>query len=446
MKRFFLKMNPWKSVRNTQSVKKATKLSLVLSLILAGFVLACGTRWQRDTGGKTNITLWYSLGGRYSRPMLNIVEQFNAMQDSIFVETSYQGNYGPAFQKILASVVAENPPTLAQVVVQLGPRLVEYGTVASLEPFFAADSAFTKSAFFPQLLKSCTFDGDLYALPMNASTQVLYYNKDLFRAAGLDPEAPPQTWQEVYRYAQKLAQLNVRLADGREVQVIGLRLDMIEWDVERIIYGWGGRVYKDDFSRVAYRSDAVLESLRFLRKMVDEGLATARGSNESDITGIVGMVLRSTGSLEYLKEHVNYELGVAPQPVAKQAAIPLGGGNLFLFADASPRQKRAAWAFLRYLYSPQNQLLWSSETGYMTSIRSAYESDAMQQLFAEDARRRVTYEQLPSTISSPKHGSYKEINDELRRFFNDVLQQNMSPEAALLELETRGNKIIQNYY
>ena len=139
------------------------------------------------------IEFWTMLGGDLGERVKKLVEEYNASQDMVTIMEVNQGDYEPLLQKQLASIVAGNFPPVTLIDYKTVPFFAQAGV---LEPIANWASEDDMNDFIPGLLGDLTYDGVVYALPFNRSYQGVYYNKDLFRQAGLDPEAPPQTWDE----------------------------------------------------------------------------------------------------------------------------------------------------------------------------------------------------------------------------------------------------------
>ena len=392
------------------------------------------------------VILWYSQTGIYSKTLLDIVKEFNEIhKGEIEVEAVYTGSYTNTMQKLLAAMVSGDLPTIAQIEQSRVGQFIEGGVIQSLEGFIAKDPEFKKQLkdFFPRLLAACKYYGKLYGFPLNVSTPILYYNKDLFRKAGLDPNKPPKTWSELYEYAKKIAALGD--------DIYGYRVDAVDWLIEAYIWQFGGEIISEDGRKMLIDNPGTLEAWKFFQKMVKEKIAVFSGGkagNALDLSGKIGMVVRSTGSLGYLRKNVKWDLGATLMPYEKKAVVPIGGGNLYIFATRPEKEKKAAWEFLKFVVKPENTLKWALSTGYMASRISAYNSPELQKLIKEDPRVGITYIQLEKRARRrPWFGPYREILAEITSGWQKVLTDpTVDPESVIKEVQKKTQQILDDYY
>ncbi len=392
------------------------------------------------------ITLWYSQTGIYSQTLLELVDEFNKLhKGEIEVEAVYAGSYTNTMQKLLAAMVGGGLPTIAQIEQSRVGQFIEGGAIQCLDEFIEKDPEFKAQLkdFFPRLLESCKYHGKLCGLPLNTSTPLLYYNKDLFRKAGLDPNKPPKTWSELYEYAKKISAL------GEDIY--GYRVDAADWLIEAYIWQFGGEIISEDGKKMLIDNPGTLEAWKFFQKMVREKVAVFSGGkagNALDLAGKIGMVVRSTGSLGYLKKNAKWDLGATLMPYEKRAVVPIGGGNLYIFASASDEQKRAAWEFLKFVVKPENTLKWALATGYMAARISAYNSPELQKLIKEDPRVGLTYIQLKERARRrPWFGPYREVLKVISDGWQKVLTEpDVDPAKVIKDVQKRAQEILDDYY
>ncbi len=406
-------------------------LLLVMALALSGTAMAA----------KTEISIWYSLGAEYSAPLEKLISDFNSSQNQIAVKGVFCGDYQATLEKLLAAVVSGKPPVLSQIEQMRAGQFIDNGSVVPLQNYINKDKEYNIKDYNSHILNACKVNGKIYSLPLNPSTLLLYYNKDLFRKAGLNPEKPPTTWDEAYQMSQKISALGNN--------IVGMRLYPGDWTMEAIIWQFGGEVLSPNGRKVLFNQPEAVKALAFWKKMIDDGAAIWRGGregSEADLSGRVGMVFRSSGSVEYMKANVKYDLGVAVMPKAKQFATPIGGANIYLFDKASSAEKEAAVKFIKFLTKPDNMLTWGINTGYMVSRLSALNSSQMQGLMKEDPRRMVTYNQLAYARPRPSFGPYPEINKIMMDAFDEALLGKATPQAALDAAARKAGAVIKEYY
>ena len=398
-------------------------LTLLALCIIGSFGLWAGGKQEaapqlKELTEPVTIEIWYSLGAKYSAPLEKIIKDFNASQNLVTVKGVYQGGYSTTQQKLLAAYIGGNPPVLSQLEQSLVGSFVENDALVPLEQFINADKTYDAKDFMHEILQGAIYSGKLYGLPINVSTPVLYLNRDMFRSKGLDPDKYPKTWEEAYEISKKLS--------DPSKSIYGMRVYNSGWIIHSLFRQFGGRLFNEDNTKVLFNSKEVKDAILFWKKMVDEKIAVYQGGKEGsamDAAAQIGMVMRSTGSIQWYKDHVKYDFGVAPFTLGKVKAVSLGGGNVYMLKKTTPEQQRAAWEFLKYLTSKENQIYWATHTGYMVSRKSALNSPEMQKIFKEDPRYKVTYDQLPYAFPRARVAAWPQIEHMIKDAMTKIIVQ-----------------------
>lgn len=403
-------------------MKRLIPFMLIILLISSVTVWAAGKQEAKpqlkELTEPVTIEIWYSLGAKYAAPLGKIIKDFNASQSLITVKGVYQGGYATTQEKLLAAYIGGNPPVLSQLEQSLVGSFVENDALIPLEEFIKADKSFDLKDFMPEILQGATYSGKLYGLPINVSTPVLYLNRDLFKSSGLDPDKYPTTWEQAEEYSKKIS--------DQSKSIYGIRVYNSGWIFHSLFRQFGGRLFSDDNTKVLFNSKEVKNAILFWKKMVDEKVAVYQGGKDGsamDAASQIGMVMRSTGSIQWFKDHVKYDWGVAPFTLGKVKAVSLGGGNIYMLKKTTPEQQRAAWEFLRYLTTKENQIYWSVNTGYMVSRKSAFNSPEIQNIFKKDPRYKVTYSQLPYAFPRARVAAWPQIEDLIQDAMTKIIVQ-----------------------
>ncbi len=406
-------------------MKRVVLFVMVLLIAIGGLAWSNGSKEKPVTLGElTNpvtIQVWYSLGAKYSAPLEDIIKNFNASQDMITVEGVYQGGYATTQEKLLAAYIAGEPPVLAQLEQSLVGSFVANDALVPLESFIKADKSFDVKDFNKDITQGATYENKLYGLPINVSTPVLYLNRDLFRKAGLDPDKYPTTWDEAYTMAKKISDLGP--------DIYGMRIYNSGWIIDSLFHQFGGKIFNKDNTKCLVNSKEIKSAMAFWKKMVDDGIAVYQGGKDGstmDASGVVGMVMRSTGSIAWFKDNVKFDWGVAPFTLGTTKAVSLGGGNIYMLKKTTPEEQLAAWKFLKYLTNTKNQVYWSTHTGYMVSRKSAKESPEIQKILKDDPRYNVTYDQLKYAFPRPTVEAWPEIEDMIQEAMTKIILEGAS--------------------
>ncbi|KUK80438.1 MAG: Putative Glycerol-3-phosphate-binding periplasmic protein [Mesotoga prima] len=391
------------------------------------------------------VTMWYAQTGIYSQTLLDIAAEFNELhKGEIEVEAVYTGNYQDTMQKLLAAMVAGDVPNLAQIEQSRIGQFVDGGAFQDLNYFIERDPEFaaTLDDFWPRFIQANTYEQGLLGFPLNCSTPLMYINRDLFKQAGLDPDNPPKTWTEVYAAAKQIKTL------GEDI--FGYRFGSDDWLLEAYIWQFGGQIISEDGREMLIYSPETVAAWNFFQKGVREGIFIfgVSGGNELDLSGRIAMVVRSTGSLGYLKQNAKFDLGATTMPGQVKEVVPIGGANVFMFSARPQAEKDAAWEFLKFLTATENTKRWSLATGYMTSRISAFESPEIQQIMTDDPRFALTYKQLKDcAVRRPWYGPYPEVHAMITSAWEEVMSDTSKDvDAVLKNLQKEAQYVLDDYY
>lgn len=408
---------------------------LITTLVLVTLILAAPTK----------VTIWYSQTGIYSQTLLDIVDEFNKLHEGkIVVEPVYTGSYSNTLTKLLAAMMANDLPTLAQIEQSRIGQFIDGDAFQSLNYFIDRDPEFAANMddFFEAFITAQTFNGQLYGLPLNPSTPLLYVNRDLLKQAGLDPNKRPKTWYDVYDASKAIA----ALGEG----YYGLRFSTSDWILEQYLWSWGGEIISEDGRTMLIYSTANVEALKFLQRAIAEKVWVwvASGGSDLDLSGKIGFTTRSTGSIGYLQANADWDVGAFQMPEQGGSKVPIGGANVYMFKSRPAKEKQAGWEFLKYLTSTENTLKWALNTGYMCCRKSAYNSPEMQAELAANPLKKITYEQLMTrAVRRPWFGPYREIMAIMTKGFQTVITDpTADPDQVLKEVQEECQKVLDEYY
>lgn len=407
--------------------------SRLFTLIL----MACFSAWAQPA----QIEVWHSLSDTYGAPQMEgFVTQFNSEHPDIKVSLVYAGDYTDALRKAQAAVAAGKAPNLAMFEQTRGAGFVDAGAVLPLNDRLDSASGISRDAMFERLLDTCTYGDVLYCLPYNTSTPVLYYNKDLFSEAGLDPEAPPTTWEELLAAGEAISQL------GGERWGIGVSTSP-GWLFDAFLGQAGGRYLNEEGTAFVFNSQPALDVFAFWQQLIDSGAGKTSDSQTEDFfNGNQAMILNSTATLASYAERADFNLGVAPLPCNVECYAPIGGGNFYMLDTGTDAQKDATWTFLEWLMEPDRLAEFAAATGYMAAVRSALETPTLSERFSELPAARVTYEQMdayghPRTLV-PFWG---EVHSLLTTTTEEVLLGGTDPQTALDAAVEEANRLLEVY-
>lgn len=395
-------------------MKKILSLLLVVTLLaVATFnFAACGSGSTKSANGQIEITYWsiYPEGGDYADEHKALIDKFEA--DNPDIKINHVGtNFWDYFDKLNTSLSGSySIDVFWQDIVNVKFR-ADNGVTANLAPFLERDNI-SLDTWYEADIDTCSFEDGIYALPFESDARVLYYNKDHFAAAGLDPDSPPTTFEELAEYAEKLTILS---EDGKIYDQIGYHPRLGNSQIQQIVWPMGGTFF-DDEGNPQFDDPKVVEAVKWwvdVAQKFDVRPLNAFTNVNSDGTakdqsflkGKTSMVIDENGlawQLEKFNPDLNY--GVAPVPyVGDNRYNHSGGFTLEISNRTTDEKKEAAWRFVKYMTSYEVQSQTMEKLNFMPANVEAIEelkkvSDENQKKILEEFnyRRHVDYlEQVP---------------------------------------------------
>lgn len=389
------------------------------------------------------LSFWYpvDLGGGLAKVIDAMVADFNQAHPDIQVRATYTGNYDVTLAKIQAAKLAGTLPDLAVTEISSVPVLATLGAAQPLDEYIAQTGGKEfLGRFWPSMLLNCVFNDKVYGVPFQRSTPVMYYNKDAFAVAGLDPEKPPLTWDELVSVAQKLT---VRDGDRTTRWGVELPLEAFNWFYYALTYSNGGETLSPDGTKVLWDQPKNIEALQFWYDLVNKHKVTPAYTPWNDgppefVAGRAAIVWHSTGSQAFMRQNVKFRWGLGRIPKNTQFGPPSGGGNMLMYATDPARQK-AAWTFMTWMSDAPQAARWSIASGYLATNIAAWDRPEMQELIKQHPEVLVTKDQLPDAKAEPTSAKYAPARDILNGLIKDVLAKKAPLEQATAQAVAAAN-------
>ncbi|EHQ62668.1 ABC transporter substrate-binding protein [Paenibacillus dendritiformis] len=436
-------------------MKKAGVVMLllaVLSLSAIGCTNSSGSEARTSDDGRIKVTFWHAMSGNAGELIAKMADDYNASQDKYFVDAIFQGSYEESLTKLKAVGGTSEAPTLMQVQ-EIGTKyMVNSGYIQPVQDLIDQDK-FDLSQWEENILSYYQIDGKLYSLPFNTSNAILIYNKDKFKAAGLDPEAPPKTFGEVREMAKKLTD-NAKNEKGFALLIYG-------WFIEQLLANQGADFVDNGNGRDSLATKSLLNSpaslgiFQWLDDMNKDGTLGNYGRQWDDIraafsAGKVAMYMDSTAGIAGVMQASPFEVGTGflPTPDGKEAnGVIVGGASLWLMNSVAEEEKEAAWDFMKYVTTPAVQAEWAAGTGYFPITKAAHEEPVLKEKYEQAPQFLTTVKQLQNTkIGSATRGALISVFPETR---NEVataiekLYQGDAPQKAVDDLTAKIDKLIE---
>ena len=404
----------------------------------------------------TEIELFFPVpvDGQLARDMATLVKKFNDSHPGIVATPVYTGSYDETLIKTNAAIKAGKPPAAVIMSANFLTDLVIEGQIQPFDDLIKAngktDDQFM-GQFFTALHPNAIVDQKVYGVPFQNSTPLLYYNKEQFKEAGLDPENPPQNWDQLIAAAKKLTK-----RDGDRVTRWGIMMpsnyDYGGWIFEALTMSNGGRWFNEEYGgEVYYDAPSTLGALTFWSDLVHKhkvhpaGEQKGPGVSTAFLAGQTAMMVLSTGSLTHVRTNAKFPFGVAFVPMNVRHAVPIGGASLVQPAGLDPEKRKAGWALITWLTEPEQSGWWSRATGYFAPNKAAYDLPDMKDFMAKNPEAKKAIEQLD--YAKPWFATYKTL--AVRKAIEDELQAVLSgkeqPKEALVKAQKNADDIMRPY-
>lgn len=272
----------------------------------------------------------------------------------------------------------------------------------------------------------------------------MYYNKDLFKQAGLDPEQPPTTWDEMVAMGKQLTS-----PDRWGIMIPSTGYPY--WMFGALAMQNGQVLMNGDGNVTYFDHPAVIEALHFWKALGDNHGVMPTGTIEwgtlrqNFLEGKTAMMWHSTGNLTAVKDNASFDFGVAMLPASKRRGTPTGGGNFYIFKQTTPEERRAAMQLIKYMTGPKNSAKWSIRTGYMGVSPATYETEALRNYVSEFPYAAVARDQLD--YATAELSTYQ--TGRIRKSLDDAIQAALTgaktPETALREAQGVADRLLKPY-
>ena len=403
--------------------------------------------------GTVQLTMYYpvAVGGPITKIIDDMITDFEREHDTIKVQAVYAGNYDDTRTKALAALNAGEPVQLSVLFSIDVFDLLDQDVIVAFDDLVATDDERQwLQSFYPALMQNSMVDGKVYGVPFQRSTIVMYYNKDAFREAGLDPESPPATWDEMVQAAKRLT---TRDASGN-VTRWGLHVPSSGypyWMFQAFAMQNNQVLMNDDGTEVYFNHPAVVESLAFWRDLSHAHAVMPRGVidwgtlRQKFLEGSTAMMWHTTGNLTPVRNEAGFDFGVAMLPAKQRRGSPTGGGNFYVFKSASEEEQQAAVTFIRWMTAPERAAEWSIATGYVGVRPDAYATPALSKYVDGFPAAAVARDQLD--YATAEFSTFETAR--VKKFLDDAIQSVLAgqsqPGQALEEAQAAADRVLRTY-
>lgn len=407
-------------------------------------ILAASTALVNPAMAETELTMYYpiAVGGPLTAVVDGIVADFEAQHPDISVNAIYAGNYDDTRIKALSALNSGEPAQLAVMFSIDAYDLIEQDLIVPFESL--TDDAEWLNSFYPALMANGRIEGQTWGIPFQRSTIVAYYNKDMFRDAGLDPEQAPTTWDE-------MVEMGKALTNDDHYGLMIPSTGYPYWMFQALAIQNGKELMSGDGLTTYFDDPAVVETLDFWKSLsadagiMPEGTVEWGTLRQAFLEGKTAMMWHSTGNLTAVKNNADFDFGVAMLPGNVRLGSPTGGGNFYIFKDASEEERQAALELIRFMTAPEQAAEWSIATGYMGVSPAAYETEALKAYTEDFPPALVARDQLEHAVAEFSTFETARVRDGLNVAIQQALTGEKSAAEALGEAQAAAERLLRAY-
>jgi sn-glycerol 3-phosphate transport system substrate-binding protein len=425
------------------------------SFLLAAMVFAVLIPWPAGAQAGVTLRYYYPVGvsGPLNKLMTEMVRDFNASHPGITIDPIFAGNYVDAMAKAMTGVMGGTPPDVAVLDTPELFSLLDRDAIIPLDDLIAASGGQTwLNDFYPALLSNARANGHVYSIPWQRSTPIFYYNKDLFRKAGLNPNRPPKTWTELVQYAQKLT-----IRDRDRVVQWGVQIPVVDtspWIFQGFIMEAGGTFFTPDGKSVNFNSPEAVRALQFILDLQHKYKVHPTGPSgeafwdqtaQDFIQQKVAMMYLSTGAMTFVRKNATFQWAAAFMPADKQYGAPTGGGSFYVFKRIPASHVSAAWTFIRWMTEPATAVRWTVGTGYVPIRKSIVALPAFNEYLKISPSALVASQQLKVAGEQMTIHEVDRIGLILVAAVQAAQTGRLSAQAALDDAQKRSMAILSAY-
>jgi len=397
-----------------------------------------------------DLTMYYpvAVGGPVTKIIDDMVARFEKENADIKVTAVYAGNYTDTMTKAMTAMKGGQPPQLSVLLSTDVFTLMDENAIVPMDDL-VADKAWFKE-FYPAFMANGQVGGKTWSIPFQRSTIVMYWNKDAFKEAGLDPEKAPASWDEMAAMAKKLVKKDASgntVRWGVEIPTTGYAY----WMLQALAIENGQKLMNEAGNEVYLTAPKTVAALDYWVDLSRKDDVMPKGSIDwatlrtDFVEGKTAIMWHTTGNLTAVKNSAKFDFGVAMLPAKERRGSPTGGGSFYIFKSATPEQQKAAVKFIHWMTTPEHAAEWSIKTGYAAVSPAAYKTKAMEDYAKGFSAATVARDQLEYAV--PELSVHE--NGRIYKFVGDAVQAavtgSQSPKDALASAQQQSDRVLRAY-
>jgi sn-glycerol 3-phosphate transport system substrate-binding protein len=399
------------------------------------------------------LTFYYpvAVGGPVTKIIDTLASDFQKENPGIKIKPVYSGSYQDTITKVLTAAKGGDAPHLAVMLSTDMYTLIDEGVVVPFDDLAkSADDKAWMAGFYPGFMKNSQTGGQTWGIPFQRSTIVMFWNKELFKEAGLDPQHAPQSWSELAEMGRKLTRRDAAgnvTSWGVEVPSSGFPY----WLFQAFTTQNGVELMNPAGTQAYFDKPEVARALQYWVDLSRKDQVHPPGIVEWGTTPKdfferkAAIIWTTTGNLTNIRGNAKFDFGVAMLPAGKQRGTPTGGGNFYIFKKDSPAERAAALKFIRWATSPERAAQWAIATGYVAVSPAAWATPEMKKYLADFPAPMVARDQLQYAVAELSTHENQRVTKALNDGLQAALTGAKTPEQALKDAQREADRILRPY-
>lgn len=413
---------------------------------------------------QTEIAWWHAMDAELGKKLEEIASGFNASQSEFKVVPTYKGTYPETLTAAIAAFRANEQPAIVQVFeVGTGTMMAAKGAVYPVYQLMEDNGEpWDPSGFLaPVTGYYSDTDGNILSMPFNSSTPIMYYNKDVFEKAGLDPETPPKTWAELESMSRTIMESGAAPCGFTSGWITWVQTENLS-AIHDQPYGTLENGFGGLDTEFTFNGPVQVKHWDNLKKWSDEGLfqyGGPVGGNDAPpkfYSQECAIYMNSSASRAgVINNSKEFEVGFAPLPyyddvIAEPKNSIIGGATLWALNGKDPEVYKGVAQFFTYLSQAEVQADWHQFTGYLPITNAAYELGQQQNYYANNPGSDIAIQQItrgtPTANSKGvRFGNLTQARTVQDEEFEALLAGSKTAQEALDAAVERGNQILRDF-
>ena len=411
-------------------------------------------------GDMVELEFWHAMSGELGELVDELTTRFNESQDGIHVTATHQGSYDDTYNALLAAMDTGGIPNIIQNFDIASQTMFDTGLLIPAHELMDADG-YDDSIFIPAVRDYYSDDQGMVSMAFNSSTPIIYYNQEMFDAAGIDGIDGSLTFTEFKALCDELM--------AAEVAPFCFTFGQVGWFFEQTLANSGGLYFNENNGRTGRATEAVfnegtgVEVFEFYTSLIQEGYSPNLSSTWSETdttfqTEQAAIMIDSTSDVKII-QNSEFPVGTAFIPhtdSSERNGVIIGGAALWLLKSDDAAQNDAAWQFMKFMAEPAQQVSWHTGSGYFP-VRTDISDDPELVTFWEANPNFVTaIDQLATTetmvdgntnyaVLGGRAGPFPAIRRLIVEAYSRVLDDGVTAQEALDEAAEKANAELENY-